>query len=141
MSQIEISPNLYNKVVEAAAKSNQTPDQFVETLLTAQLQPVHPYVEILQSRSQPRPVIKGTRVGVDVIVGYSQAGYTPQEIAVDILPHLTVAQVYDALSYYEDHRVQVDEILEMNTPENWQTYLEQRLGPKAAAQLLGRSNV
>ncbi len=91
-------------------------------------------------RSRVLSLSKGVQLQSIVIVGYSQAGYTPQEIATDILPHLTVAQVYDALSYYEDHRAQVDKILEMNTPENWQTYLEQRLGPQAAAQLLGRSN-
>jgi hypothetical protein len=71
-------------------------------------------------------------------VGYTQAGYTVQEIAADILPHLTPAQIYDALSYYEDHRVQIDEALNSNTPEMWQAQLEQRLGRQAAAKVLGQ---
>lgn len=140
MSQIQLSQQIYNKVVEVANKQNQTPDQFVEQVLSTQLLPAHPYVEVIQSRNQPRPVIKGTRIGVEVIAGYSQAGYTPQEIAADILPHLTLAQLYDALSYYEDHRDQLDEILKNSTPEIWQDRLKQRLGRRDAAQLLGQTN-
>jgi uncharacterized protein (DUF433 family) len=140
MSQIQLSQQIYNKVVEVANKQNQTPDQFVEQVLSTQLLPAHPYVEVIQSRNQPRPVIKGTRIGVDVIVGYSQAGYTPQEIAADILPHLTLAQLYDALSYYEDHRDQLDEMLKNSTSEIWQDRLKQRLGQPDAAQLLGQTN-
>jgi uncharacterized protein (DUF433 family) len=138
MSQIELSPQLYHKVQEAATRYNQTPDRFVEDLLSQYLLPAHPYVDITQGTGQPRAVIKGTRVGVDVIVGYTQAGYTVQEIAADILPHLTPAQIYDALSYYEDHRVQIDEALNSNTPEMWQAQLEQRLGRQAAAKVLGQ---
>jgi uncharacterized protein (DUF433 family) len=140
MSQIQLSRQIYDKVLEHAAKHNQTPDRFVEDLLTAQLLPAHPYVEVIQSRSQPRAVIKETRIGVDVIVGYFQAGYTPQQIADEILPHLTPAQVYDALSYYEDHRATIDEMLQTNTPETWQAHLNQRLGKQAAAKLLGESD-
>lgn len=138
MSQIQISQHVYDKVREYAARNNQTPDRFVEDLLTAQLLPPHPYVEIIQGQEQPRAVIKGTRIGVDVIIGYTQAGYTPPEIAADILPHLNLAQIYDALSYYEDHRIQIDEVLQSNTPEIWQTRLQQKLGDKAVKQLLGQ---
>jgi len=51
------------------------------------------------------------------IVGYQQAGYTPHEIAIDILPHLTPAQVYDTLGYYEDHRADLDADMAANTEE------------------------
>lgn len=137
MTTIRLSKVLYDIVVKNAAKRHQTPDHFVEELLVEHLLPSHPYVEVIQSRSQPRAVIKGTRVGVDVIVGYTQAGYTPYEIVTDILPHLTLAQVYDALSYYEDHRTTIDEVLKTNTPEAWREKLHQRLGAQAANQLLG----
>jgi uncharacterized protein (DUF433 family) len=98
--------------------------------------PTHPYIETTSSRSGPRAVVKNTRVGVDVIVGYIQAGYTPQEIATDILSHLTLAQIYDALSYYQDHRASIDEALQANTSEAWCERLRQRFGP-AVARLLG----
>ena len=73
-----------------------------------------------------------------MIVGYSQAGYTPHEMAETILPQLTLAQIYDALSYYEDHRAEVDQSLQANTPEAWRNALHQRLGNEAAGKLLGR---
>ncbi len=82
-------------------------------------------------------MIKGTRIGVDVIVGYTQAGYSPQEIATDVLPHLTLAQVYDALSYYEDHRAFIDSSLQTHSSEAWRERLRQRMGAAAAEQLLG----
>ena len=31
--------------------------------------------------------------------------------------HLTAAQVYDALSYYHDHQVEIDQLLEESQPE------------------------
>jgi len=83
-------------------------------------------------------VIKGTRIGIDGIIGYTQAGYTPQEIAAEILPHLNLAQIYDALSYYEDHLAQINEVLQSNAPEVWRARLQQKLGEKAVKQLLGR---
>lgn len=53
-----------------------------------------------------QPSIRGTRVPVRAIVGYHKLGLTVDEILAG-LPHLTPAQVYEALSYYFDH---VDEI-------------------------------
>lgn len=47
---------------------------------------MHTHVETIESRSGPRAVIKGTRIGVDVIVGYMLAGNSADEIASDILP-------------------------------------------------------
>lgn len=134
---IDLPKNLYDIVAQQAASRNQTPASFVQEKLAELVLPSHPYIETVQSRSGPRAVVKNTRVGVDVIVGYTQAGYTPQEIATDILPHLTLAQIYDALSYYEDHRIIIDEVLQANTSEVWRERLRQRLGPSAAAQLLG----
>jgi uncharacterized protein (DUF433 family) len=134
---VPLSKSLYDLVAQRAAERNQAPARLVEEILTEEFMPHHPYVEVIDSRSGPRPVIKGTRVGVDVVVGYSQAGYSPSEIAETILPHLTLAQIYDALSYYEDHRAQVDQSLQANTPDAWRDTLKQRMGKEAANKLLG----
>jgi uncharacterized protein (DUF433 family) len=123
-------------VAERAARQNQTPEDLVEALLIEQLAPPHPYVETVQSRSGPRPMIKGSRVGVDVVVGYFQSGYMPEEIASQILPHLTLAEILDALSYYEDHPQIIDQILQASTTEAWQKRLRERIGP-AAERLFG----
>lgn len=137
MGQIKLSETIYSKIQSEAARQNQTPDRFVEELLAAHLLPDHPYIEVIQGTGGARPVIKGTRVGVDVIAGYSQAGYTPQTIAAEILPHLSLAQIYDALSYVEDHRPQIEALLEANQPDRWQARIKAQLGQPAAANLLG----
>ncbi len=134
---VQLPKTLYDIVAERAAALNQSPSRLVEEVLAEQFMPHHPYVETTQSRSGPRAAIKGTRVGVEVIVGYTQAGYSPREMVDDILPQLTLAQVYDALSYYEDHRAEVDESIRLNTPEAWRDRFRQTMGATAAAQLLG----
>lgn len=48
------------------------------------------------------PIIKRTRTSVRAIVGLWRMGIPPEEIPRR-LPHLTLAQVFDALSYYSDH--------------------------------------
>lgn len=57
--------------------------------------------------------------------------------SADILPHLTLAQVYDALSYYEDHREMIDQLLQQQTPALWRDHITQQLGKEKAQQLLG----
>jgi hypothetical protein len=74
---------------------------------------------------------------VDVIVGYMRAGYTPEEIASDVLPHLTLAQVYDALSYFYDHSDEIEEMLDVHTIDVWQERLRERLGEAAYLRLAG----
>lgn len=134
---IELPRPLYDKALSQAEARQQSVDSYVAELLAEKVLPAHPYIALTQSRSGMRPIIKGTRVGVDVVIGYIQAGYTPQEIASDLLPHLTLAQVYDALSYYEDHRELVDASIAAHTPDKWRTRLEQEMGSEAAAKLLG----
>ena len=137
MVQISLSKALYDLVAQRAAARHQPPARLVEEILTEELMPQHPYVEMIDSRSGLRPVIKGTRIGIDVLVGYSQAGYSPRDIVDTVLPHLTLAQVYDALSYYEDHHAEVNRSLQVNTPEAWRENLGQRLGADTARHLLG----
>ena len=64
------------------------------------------------------PIIKGTRTPVRAIVENWRLGLSPEEIVVH-LPHLTLAQVFDALSYYSDHQKGIDALIEKNKiPEN-----------------------
>ncbi len=63
------------------------------------------------------PVIKGTRTPVRAIVELWRSGMPAEEITLD-LPHLTPAQVFDALSYYSDHTAEINEHIEANrSPE------------------------
>src|SRR3989304_8051930 len=54
-----------------------------------------------------RPIIKGTRTPVKAIVGYYKLGLSVEEI-LEGLPHLSAAQIYDAISYYLDHQEEIE---------------------------------
>ena len=53
------------------------------------------------------PRISGTRIRVSQIVIMTEEGMSADEI-INSLPHLTLGQVYGALSYYHDHREVID---------------------------------
>ena len=59
------------------------------------------------------PIIKGTRTPVRAIVETWRLGVSPEEIPQG-LPHLTLAQVFDALSYYSDYQSEINGYIERN---------------------------
>jgi uncharacterized protein (DUF433 family) len=64
------------------------------------------------------PIIKGTRTPVRAIVETWRRGVAPEEIPKG-MPHLTLAQVFDALSYYSDHQEEINRYIEANRiPDN-----------------------
>ncbi len=75
-----------------------------------------------------RPIIKGTRVPVKTIVGYYKMGLSVEEI-LEGLPHLTPAQVYEALSYYHDHQAEIERDIEESRVER----IIERYGLKVTA--------
>lgn len=62
---------------------------------------------------QGEPIIKGTRTPVRAIVEMWRSG-TPPEAIPEGLPHLTLAQIFDALSYYSDHQAEINGYIERN---------------------------
>jgi len=71
------------------------------------------YRYITRKETSGEPIIKGTRTSVRVIVQNWRLGMTPEEI-VRGLPHLTLAQVFEAMSYYYDNQAEVDVYIEQN---------------------------
>jgi uncharacterized protein (DUF433 family) len=59
------------------------------------------------------PVIKGTRTPVRAVAELWRLGIASEEIP-NRLPHLTLAQVFDALSYYSDHQDEINTYIERN---------------------------
>ena len=58
-------------------------------------------------RCSGRPRIAGTRIRVqDIVADHEYHGLTPEQIAREY-PHITLAQVHAALSYYFDHREEI----------------------------------
>lgn len=58
-----------------------------------------------------KPIIKGTRTSVVNIVGYHKLGLNPEEIRAE-LPHLNLAQIYNALAYYYDNQKIIDKYID-----------------------------
>ena len=55
------------------------------------------------------PRIDRYRIRVrDVVAARDADGYSPQDIVQQVYPFLTLAEVYAALAYYEDHKDEID---------------------------------
>jgi uncharacterized protein (DUF433 family) len=64
------------------------------------------------------PIIRGTRTPVRAVVELWRQGVAPEEISAH-LSHLTLAQVFDALSYYSDYQDEINAHIERNrVPED-----------------------
>jgi len=73
----------------------------------------HRYIVRNDAILSGEPIIEGTRTPVRAIVEIWRQGIYPEDIPRH-LPHLTLAQVFDALSYYSDHQTEINEVIERN---------------------------
>lgn len=73
----------------------------------------HRYVTTDDQILSGEPIIKGTRTPVRAIVEIWRSGVLPEVIPTQ-LPHLTLAQVFDALSYYSDHQEEIHQYIRRN---------------------------
>lgn len=85
----------------------------------AEVKTIHPYVtkstEILNSE----PIIRGTRIPVRSVVQYIlRGGMTPEEFVKEF-QHVELAALYDALSYYYDHKDEINLLIEENKEDKW----------------------
>jgi len=76
------------------------------------------------------PIIAGTRTPVRSIIEMWRQGVSPEEIPLHY-PHLTLAQVFDALSFYQDNMAEINEYIERNRvpPELIEPSVRKRFGP------------
>ena len=74
------------------------------------------YIERRKGVCGGEPVITGTRISVSLIVELDRMGHSVDEI-ITMYPHIKHAQVYEALSYYYDHKEEIDKIIEENKEE------------------------
>lgn len=80
----------------------------------------HPYISKKKGVQGGRAVITGTRITVSAIIIWYKTGKEIYEI-LDMYPQLAPAQIHDALSYYYDHKKQMeDEIALMQDESIWQ---------------------
>lgn len=59
------------------------------------------------------PIVRGTRTPVRAIVETWRLGVAPEEIP-DGMPHLSLSQVFGALTYYSDHQDEINHYIEQN---------------------------
>lgn len=74
----------------------------------------HPYIVKNKDICNGSPIIEGTRTRViDIVVEYELLGHTPDEI-VRSHPYVSLHQIHDALSFYYENRVEIDEIIKQD---------------------------
>ena len=74
----------------------------------APIMKANPHVVRTPGTCGGRARIEGTRIAVWLVVSSVLRGGTTPEEFIEAYPHVTLAQVYGALSYYYDHRTTVD---------------------------------
>lgn len=66
------------------------------------------HIEVIPGMCGGKPRITGHRIRVqDVVLWHQRAGMSPDEI-VSAYPTISLADVYAALTYYHDHRAEID---------------------------------
>lgn len=71
------------------------------------------YIVTDESLLNGEPIIRGTKTPVRAIVELWRLGIQPEEIPTH-LPHIALAQVFDALRYYAENQLQINHYIEIN---------------------------
>lgn len=78
----------------------------------------HPYIIKEKGVQGGRPIVAGTRIPVSTIIVWYKAGKEIYEI-LSMYPQLSPSQIHDALSYYYDHKEEMEIVL-MQDEARWQ---------------------
>jgi uncharacterized protein (DUF433 family) len=137
---IKISEEIYAALQHQASQQRQDADTLAEGWLRQHLNlDQYPDLEWRQGAAGWRVGIQGTAIDVVTAVGYSQAGYSVQEIAGELLPQLSLEQVRTALRYYADYPDEIDRVLAESEPEAIKARLYRSLGPTGYRRLTGET--
>jgi len=109
---ITVSEQVYAALQRHAERSRQALDTLAENWLRQHLDlERYPELEWRQGPGGWRVGIRDTAIDIYTVAGYSHAGYSPQEIASDLLPLLSLEQVRVALRYYAEYPDEIEQIL------------------------------
>jgi uncharacterized protein (DUF433 family) len=118
MTVLHVTPQAYEIIARRAQETRRTPDEVASQIITAQAATTeHPYVERRYDVLGGKPTIKGTRLAVWQIVERIKLGDSPDDL-LNAYSHLPAAAIYDAISYYYDHREEIEAQIEENRLEN-----------------------
>jgi uncharacterized protein (DUF433 family) len=98
----------------------------METLIKTE----HPYIVRKSGVCGGSPIIDGSRITVRLIAQLVKTGSSAEEILASY-PHLSLAQIHDAISYYFDHREEIEQDIEDNKIKNIMKKYNLRLIPHA----------
>jgi uncharacterized protein (DUF433 family) len=73
----------------------------------------HPYIVRDDGVLGGEPIVKGTRTPIRAIVEIWRIGTPPEDIPTH-LPHLKLAEIFDALSYFADNQEEISGYIERN---------------------------
>jgi uncharacterized protein (DUF433 family) len=76
----------------------------------------HPHVVQVDGVCGGRPTIEGTRISIDTVAQLLAEGLAAEEI-IEFYPSLNQALVHDAISYYHDHKAEIDRSIAENSLE------------------------
>jgi uncharacterized protein (DUF433 family) len=88
------------------------------------------YFEFDQTPERIR--VKGSRIGIDVLVDEFNAGMSPETIMRRYYPSLTLEQVYATVTYYLHNKAEVDAYVKRvveRAEAGYQKYLQQGVPP------------
>ncbi len=105
----------------------------METLVKTE----HPYIVRKSGVCGGSPVIDGSRITVRLIAQIVKTGSLAEEILASY-PHLSLARIHDAISYYFDHREEIEQDIEDNKIKNILRKYNLRLLPHAEIHGIGR---
>lgn len=86
--------------------------------MTTEIKTEHPYIVQRETPSGVEPHVRGTNITVRHVIGQYRH-YGAVEGVLNAYPHLTVAQVHDALSYYYDHSAEIEVHIQAHAEETW----------------------
>jgi uncharacterized protein (DUF433 family) len=83
----------------------------------------HPHIVRIEGVRGGDEVVEGSCITVWIIANYWLMGMSPEEIASEL--NLPLSHVFDALSYYLDHKDEIERRIEENRfppgfPEEWE---------------------
>lgn len=100
----------------------------------------HPHIIRMDGVRGGRPIIRDVYVSVQAIVEMVyRLKQTPEEIVKDgFAPRLSLAHIYDALSYYHDHKREIDDSIKANDRAGERAL---KLSRKLAKEYKGRQKI
>ena len=118
-------------------KVGEQPASYTVSSSKARTAKAFPNIEVVKFTGGSTAVIRSTRVPVHILIGYLLIGETPEAIATEIIPHISLSQVYEAMHYYLLHQAEIDKEREENTEDASRRMLRKALGEKKYREITG----